>query len=76
MQDDEFEQARTAFDDTLSVDWIDTGHGDTEERLAMLGMVGNRLLFVSYTLRGNRTRIISARKAEPHERRRYHNANR
>ena len=30
MQDDEFEQARTAFDDTLSVDWIDTGHGDTE----------------------------------------------
>ena len=42
----------------------------------MLGMVGNRLLFVSYTLRVNRTRIISARKAEPHERRRYHNASR
>jgi len=33
-------------------------------------------LFVYYTLRGERIRIISARKAEPHERRRYDNENR
>ena len=71
-----FEMAREAFKDAFAVEWIDTGDHDNEERLAMLGMVENRLLFVSYTLRGNRIRIISARKAEAHERRRYHNENR
>lgn len=40
-----------------------------------VGMVENRLLFVSYTLRGVRIRIISAKLAEPYERRRYHNEN-
>jgi uncharacterized DUF497 family protein len=71
-----FETACAAFDDALSVDREDTRHGDTEERFALLGIVENQLLFVSYTLRGDRIRIISARKAEPYERRRYHNANR
>jgi uncharacterized DUF497 family protein len=42
----------------------------------MIGMVENRLLFVAYTFRGGRTRIISARKAEPYERRKYHDENR
>jgi hypothetical protein len=37
----------------------------------LLGTVDNHLLFVSYTLRGERVRIISARKAEPYERCRY-----
>ena len=32
-----------------------------------VGMVENRLLFVSYTLRGTGIRIISARAAEPFE---------
>ena len=71
-----FETARAAFDDALSDDREDTRHGDTEERFALLGMVDNQFLFVSYTLRGDRIRIISALKAEPYERRRYHNANR
>jgi uncharacterized DUF497 family protein len=38
-------------------------------------MVEDRLLFVAYTLRGERIGIISAREAEPRERRRYHNEN-
>ena len=71
-----FETARAAFDDALSDDREDTRHGDTEERFAPLGMVDNQFLFVSYTLRGDRIRIISTRNAEPYERRRYHNANR
>ena len=33
-----FESARAAFDDPLSVDWVDTGHDDTEERLGMVGV--------------------------------------
>jgi uncharacterized DUF497 family protein len=71
-----FEMARDAFSDVFSIDWVDNRQEDPEERLNMLAMVGDRLLHVTYTLRGERIRIISARKAEPHERRRYHNENR
>jgi hypothetical protein len=46
-----------------------------EERVVTVGMVEGRLLFVAYTLRDDRIRIISAREAEPRERRRYHNEN-
>jgi uncharacterized DUF497 family protein len=70
-----FEMAGAAFRDAFSIERVDRRHNDPEERFALLGMVEDRLLFVSYTLRGERIRIISARKAEPHERRRYHNEN-
>jgi uncharacterized protein len=43
-----------------------------EERFTIIGMVENRLLFIAYTMRGESIRIISARGAEPHERRSYH----
>jgi uncharacterized DUF497 family protein len=33
-------------------------------------------LFVAYTFRGDRIRIISARLAEPHEQRQYHEESR
>lgn len=71
-----FEMARDAFKDAFSIDWIDNRQDTPEERLNTLAVVGDRLLHVSYTLRGDRIRILSARKAEPHERRRYHNENR
>ena len=58
------------------VEWLDDRQGAEEPRFATLGMVEHRLLFVAYTMRGDRIRIISARKAEPHERRRYHEENR
>jgi uncharacterized protein len=70
-----FETARDVFKDGFAIEWTDDSHGDTEERFITVGMVENRLLFVSYTLRGERIRIISAREAEPRERRRYHNEN-
>jgi uncharacterized DUF497 family protein len=47
-----------------------------EPRFALFGMVEGRLLFVAYTMRGERVRIISAGKAEPFERRRDHDENR
>ena len=68
-----FEMTREAFKDRFAVVWVDDHHDGNEERFALLGQVNDRLLFVSYTLRGERTRIISARRAAPHERRRYHN---
>jgi len=38
--------------------------------------VENHVLFVAYAVRGEATGIISARGAEPYERRRYHEDNR
>ena len=43
-----------------------------ESRWNVIGMVEGRVLFVTYTERNKRIRIISARGAEPHERRRSH----
>ena len=68
--------ARAAFRDAFAMSRVDRRHQDPEERYAWLGIVENRLLFVSYTLREDRIRIISARKAEPHERPRYHDESR
>jgi uncharacterized DUF497 family protein len=67
-----FEMARDAF----AVEWLDDTQDAAEPRIALLGMVEHRLLFVAYTQREDRIRIISARKAEPPERRKYHDENR
>lgn len=69
------EMARDVFQDIFAIEWIDDRHGDMEQRFVTVGTVEGRLLFVAYTLRGQRIRIISAREAEPRERRRYHNEN-
>jgi uncharacterized DUF497 family protein len=67
-----FDAARDVFDDPFALDWIDEGQDEGEQRFATVGMVEGRLLFVAYAMRGDATRIISARLAEPHERRKYH----
>jgi uncharacterized DUF497 family protein len=43
-----------------------------EARFNAIGLVDGRMLFVTYTMRGNVVRIISARGAESHEKKRYH----
>lgn len=70
-----FEQACEAFDDPFSIDFTDNRQDYGEDRLIVFGMVENRLLVVAHTWRGDRVRIISAREAESHERRRYHEEN-
>jgi uncharacterized protein len=70
-----FEQARDAFDDPFAVDFVDDREDYGEQRLILFGMVESRLLVVAHTLRGDKLRIISAREAEPHERRKYHEEN-
>jgi uncharacterized DUF497 family protein len=47
-----------------------------EDRFVTIGMVDGRLLSVVYNRRGDIVRIISARGAEPYERRQYHEENR
>ena len=71
-----FEAAREAFRDAFAIEWEDDRQGVTEARFALLGMVDGRLLYVGFTMRGERIRIISARGAEPLERRRYHDEDR
>ena len=43
-----------------------------ELRFNAIGLVDGRMLFVIYTMRDAVIRIISARGAEPHEKRKYH----
>jgi uncharacterized DUF497 family protein len=70
-----FEAARAVFKDPFALEWLDDRQNYGEERHVILGMVENRLLYVAYTMRGKKIRLISARGAEPHERRRYHEEN-
>jgi uncharacterized DUF497 family protein len=70
-----FDAARDIFNDPFAIDWLDDREDYGEERYGILGMVNDRLLFVAYTLRDERIRIISARGAEPYEVRRYHEDN-
>ncbi len=70
-----FETARDAFKDPFALDWRDDSQDRGEVRFATVAMVEGRLLFVAYTMRSEAIRIISARLAEPYERRRYHDDN-
>lgn len=59
-----FEEAKTVFDDPLFVDFYDPDHSDDEERYIIIGQSQlHRLLFVSYTERPDKIRLISAREA-------------
>ena len=69
----DFHTAVEVFSDPFRMDIEDDRDYD-EARWNLLGGVGGRLLVVTYTERGEVTRIISAREAEPYERRKYHNA--
>ncbi|HJZ44085.1 MAG TPA: BrnT family toxin [Hyphomicrobiaceae bacterium] len=66
-----FQIAKQAFDDPAALDRFE-GHENGEERFNILGMVHGRLLFVVYTIRNGRKRIISARLAVRYEKRIYH----
>jgi uncharacterized DUF497 family protein len=70
------EMAREVFRDPFAIEWEDLEQDPKEERYGVIGMAEGRLLFVGSTMRGGKIRIITARKAEPFERRRYHEANR
>ena len=67
----DFRDAVAVFDDVYRIEWYDEEHSDTEDRYNTIGMVRS-ILFVVYTERGERTRIISARKATPREERFYY----
>jgi uncharacterized DUF497 family protein len=64
-----FEEAATAFKDTLGRASADRLHSEKEQRLILVGMSGRqRLLLVVFTERGDILRIISARQPTKRER--------
>ena len=67
-----FEIARRVFEDFYAYEWADKREDYGEERFNITGLVAGRLLTVTFTIREPKIRIISARRAEPRERRRYH----
>ena len=70
-----FPHAAKAFRDPFLVEWIDERVNYGEERINLLGMGDGTLLHVTYTERGARTRLISARRAEKHEQDDYYREN-
>jgi uncharacterized DUF497 family protein len=67
-----FEEATRVFDDPFAIEELDDRKAYGELRFSLIGMAGNRVLKVIYTERGERMRIISARKATKHEREYYY----
>ena len=64
-----FEEAATVFLDSLAVTYPDPDHSDQEKREITIGhSTRQRLLFISHCPRGDRIRIISARRATRKER--------
>ncbi len=58
-----FAEACQAFDDPQAVEIFDEEHSLDEARYQLIGLSGSRLLFVIFTIREERQRIIHARKA-------------
>ena len=64
-----FEEAKTVFEDEYAAILTDLLHSDDEPRGLIIGYSAqNRLLFISYTERGETVRLISARLATKRER--------
>ena len=67
-----FEEAARVFLDPLAVTYPDPDHSNEEDREITIGYSAKqRLLFVSHCRRGDRQRIISARRATRRERRQH-----
>jgi uncharacterized protein len=67
-----FQEASSAFSDPLSLTIPDTLHAVGEDRFVLMGQTDRGTLVVVVHLdHGDEIRLISARRAMPHERRAY-----
>lgn len=67
-----FEEAQTVFEDDFSIATPDPDHSDEEERWIIIGSSNKKhILVVAYTEREKKFRLISARKANRAERKKY-----
>ncbi len=67
-----FEDARLVFEDAFAILDLDESEDYGEDRLIVTGMANSRILIVVHTERGERIRIISARKATKREQHDYY----
>jgi uncharacterized DUF497 family protein len=67
----DFRTAAKVFLDPYVIEFDDLDAAG-ELRFNAVGVVDGRMLFVTYTTRGDVVRIISARGADPHEKRKCH----
>ena len=67
-----FEVARRVFDDAAVLERLDDREDYGEERWTAIGLCSGRLVDVSYTMRGERIRILSAWKASKNEQDKYY----
>ena len=70
----DFEDAILVFNDENYIEFYDPAHSEEEDRYNIIGLVED-VLFVVYTERKQRIRIISARLATAMERRMYYDRN-
>lgn len=71
-----FEIAKLVFSDLCLVDLGEDRRADYgEQRFNVIGRSGDKLLFVTHSVRDDLIHIISARLAEPQERRRFNREN-
>lgn len=71
-----FELAKTVFKDPFAIEFLDDREDYGEDRFVIIGMAeGQVLLFVAYTERVERIRIISARRATKNEQDQYFRQN-
>ena len=67
-----YEEAASVFQDAKAITFDDPDHSSEEPRDVTIGIsTRGRVLFFSHCERGERIRIISARRATPRERKQY-----
>jgi len=69
-----FREARRVFEDFFALIERDLSEAYGEDRFLATGMIESVLVTVVYTERGERVRIISARKASSYEQRKYYSS--
>ncbi|WP_028894699.1 BrnT family toxin [Syntrophorhabdus aromaticivorans] len=70
-----FDEAVTVFYDPFSATFDDPDHSVEEQRYITIGFSSKSRLLVAHTERGKDTRIINARPATVHERKKHENQN-
>ena len=67
-----FEEAATVFGDPLAITYPDPDHSTSEQRFITIGLSSaSRALIVAHADRGEKIRIITARRTTQRERRHY-----
>lgn len=62
-----FPYATSVFLDESRIEWLDDHEGYGESRFVTVGIINGREMAVVYTVRDNKIRMISARKADQDE---------